>query len=528
MARAARTLLVAGPLTFLAVFFLWPVGAILARGLVTDGSIRLHSLTDVWRDPGLRHVVGFTVAQAALSTVATLMVALPATAVLSRFRFRGRAAVVALLTMPFVLPTVVVGTAFRSLGITGSLTAIVVAHVFFNVAVVVRVVGATWRGLDPREEDAARSLGAGPVRTFVTVTLPALRPAIVAAGSIVFLFCFTSFGVILILGGPRFATIETEIYRQTAQLLDLHTAAALSIVQLVAVVGALYAAGTMTGRVRSITRTAAGRRVPTSIRARMLLAVGLLPAVILVVVPLGDLTIRSLAHGGTGYTHLATTPFGAPYSPLDAIVTSIEIAIVATVIAVALGITLATALTRPGRRARGARLTELLVLLPLGVSAVTVGFGFLIVFDTPPLDLRTSWWIIPIAHTLVALPFVVRTTVPVLRAIDPRQREAAAMLGAGPTQVWRAVDLPVVTHAAKVAAGFAAAISLGEFGATLFIVRPETTTVPVAIYRFLSRPGATNVDQALALATILMLLTGVVALAGERRTRLETRLETRP
>lgn len=521
--RVARGLLVAVPLGFLAIFFLWPVGAILGRGLRTGGSLDLRSLAEVWRDPSLRHVLWFTVVQAVLSTIATLAVALPATAVLSRFQFRGRGLVIALLTMPFVLPTVVVGTAFRSLGLSGSLTAIITAHVFFNVAIAVRVVGEAWRALDPAEEDAAQSLGAGPIRTFTAVTLPALRPAIVAASSIVFLFCFTSFGVILILGGPRFATIETEIYRQTAQLLDLHTAAALSIVQLVAVVAALLVAGAMTSRVRTSTRLPVRRPPPTSRRSQLLLALGLLPATVLVTVPLGDLVIRSLANGAAGYSHLTSTPIGAPGSPLQAIATSIKVACVATVIAVALGLALAHALTRPGRRVGIARVAELLVLLPLGVSAVTVGFGFLIVFDTPPLDLRTSWWIIPIAHALVALPFVVRTTVPVLRAIDPRQRETAAMLGAGPAQVWRTVDLPIVAHAAKVAAGFAAAISLGEFGATLFIVRPETTTVPVAIYRFLSRPGVTNVDQAMALATILMVLTGVVAVVAERGSRIEAR-----
>ncbi|MGZ4797586.1 MAG: ABC transporter permease subunit, partial [Acidimicrobiia bacterium] len=177
-------------------------------------------------------------------------------------------------------------------------------------------------------------------------------------------------------------------------------------------------------------------------------------------------------------------------------------------------IALATAVTRR-RRSRLARFGELVVVLPLGVSAVTVGFGFLIVFDAPPLDLRTSWWIIPIAHALVALPFVVRTAVPVLRAVDPHQRDAAAVLGASPARVWREIDLRAITRAAAVAAGFAFAISLGEFGATLFIVRPETTTVPVAIYRLLGRPGATNTDLAMALAVILMALTALAALAGD-------------
>ena len=520
--RLGRALLVGVPLAFLGVFFLWPVVAILGRGFTVRGSLDVSPLGDVLGDASLRHVVWFTIEQAVISTVATLAIALPATAVLSRHRFRGRALIVAGLTMPFVLPTVVVATAFRALGVQGSLAAIVIAHTFFNVAVVVRVVGSSWRGLSRTEEDAARVLGASPWRMFVTVTLPALRPAIIAAASIVFLFCFTSFGVILILGGPQFATLETEIYRQTAQLLDLRTAAALSVVQLAAVVSALIVAGTMTGRAQRVSRPAAPRRLPVGRRARLLLAASVLPALVLVAIPSLDLLRQSFADHAYGYTHLGTLPLGAPETSAVALLNSLRIATVATLMAVLLGLALATALTRPGRRDPSARVAQSLVVLPLGVSAVTVGFGFLIVFDAPPVDLRTSWWIIPIAHALVALPFVVRATVPVLRAIDPRQREAAALLGAPPWRVWREIDLRAIRRAAAVAAGFAFAISLGEFGATLFIVRPDTTTVPVAIYRFLSRPGATNVDQAMALAAILMVITGLVAFVGERSGRTES------
>jgi thiamine transport system permease protein len=159
---------------------------------------------------------------------------------------------------------------------------------------------------------------------------------------------------------------------------------------------------------------------------------------------------------------------------------------------------------------------DVLLMLPLGTSAVTVGFGFLIALDDPPLDLRTSVLLVPIAHAIVAIPFVVRAMVPVLRSIDPRLRDAASVLGASPARVWREVDLPVVSRAIAIAAGFAAAISLGEFGATLFIARPDTPTLPVAIYRLLGRPGSANFGQAMALSTVLMVITMLVVLAVER------------
>jgi thiamine transport system permease protein len=147
---------------------------------------------------------------------------------------------------------------------------------------------------------------------------------------------------------------------------------------------------------------------------------------------------------------------------------------------------------------------------------VTVGFGFLIALDHPPVDLRGSWWLVPIAQALVAVPFVVRVMTPVLRAIDPRLREAAAMLGAGPGRVWREVDLPIVARAALVAAAFAFAISLGEFGATVFIVRPDTPTLPVLVYRLLGQPGPLNFGAAMAASVILMALTGLAMLGIER------------
>jgi thiamine transport system permease protein len=145
-----------------------------------------------------------------------------------------------------------------------------------------------------------------------------------------------------------------------------------------------------------------------------------------------------------------------------------------------------------------------------------LGFGFVIAFDTAPIDFRSEPWIVPVAQSLVAIPFVVRIVAPTLRAIDDRQREAAAVLGAPPGRVLREIDLPIAARALGVAAGFAFAISLGEFGATVFLARPESPTLPVAIFRFLSRPGELNAGQAYALAVILMLVVTVSVLLVER------------
>jgi len=154
-------------------------------------------------------------------------------------------------------------------------------------------------------------------------------------------------------------------------------------------------------------------------------------------------------------------------------------------------------------------------MLPLGTSAVTLGFGFLLALDRP-IDLRTSFWLLPIAHALIAVPFVIRTSLPVLRSIEPRLREAAAVLGAAPRRVWQEVDLPIVRRALLVGGAFALAVSMGEFGATSFIARPDVPTLPIAVYRLLSRPGAATFGQAMAASTVLMVVTAAGILIVER------------
>jgi thiamine transport system permease protein len=523
-----RLALMAVPLAFFAAFFAYPVGAIVARGLHQDGRWRPGAVGDVLGDPSIRHVLWFTCWQAAASTALTLAVALPGAYVFARLDFPGKQLLRAVVTVPFVLPTVVAGSAFLALlgrgGLTDSLLglrldtsvwAILVAHVFFNYAVVVRTVGGLWAQLDPRQEEAARMLGAGRLAAWRTVTLPALGPAVAAAALMVFLFTFTSFGVIQILGGPTRSTLEVEIYRQTAELLDLPTAAVLTLLQLAAV-AAILAVHAWTVRRREATlRLVDAARTAHRPRGaeRALLAAVLVVVALLILLPLGVLVARSFdgpnGYGLDFYRALSATDGSGDggtflVSPLQTVWNSLRYAAVATVIALAVGALAAAALVR--RASRIMRGFDALLMLPLGTSAVTVGFGFLITLDKPPLDLRDSWLLVPLAQALVGVPFVVRVMLPVLRAVDDRLREAAAVLGASPLRVWREVELPLVARAMGIAAGFAFAVSLGEFGATVFIARPDSPTLPVAVARLLGRAGEMNYGQAMALSTILMVV----------------------
>jgi thiamine transport system permease protein len=531
-ARVGRALLVAVPVAFLGAFFVYPLVAILGRGLVPRGHVDFAAVGDVVGDAGLREVAWFTLWQAVLSTALTLAVGLPAAFVIARFAFRGRALLRSLLLVPFVLPTVVVAVAFEALLGPGGpgerlhlipgVGAILVAHVFFNVAVVVRVVGGLWANLDPGREEAARMLGASRWRAFVSVTMPLLAPAILAAASIVFLFTFSSFGVVLLLGGPTRSTLETEIYLRTTEFLDLRHAAALAVVQIVAVVAVLLVLTRVQERLARGQRLVASRdtaRPPRGAGSRVFLALTLGVLAVLLGAPIVALVARSFGIGRGGpslvaYRSLSTPGSALFVAPSVAIRNSLEFALIATVVALLVGGAAAFVLAR--RPSRGRRALDTLLMLPLGTSAVTIGFGFLIALDRPPLDLRSSPLLIPLAHAVVAIPFVIRAVVPALRSIDPKLREAAALLGAAPGRVRREVDLPIVGRAFVVAAGFAAAVSLGDFGATAFIARPDTPTVPVAIFRLLSLPGQLNFDRAMALSTVLMVLTALVVVGLER------------
>lgn len=520
--RAAIAAAAIVPLAFVGVFFAWPVAHMVSLGFL-DG---FGGFAEALSRPRTLRIIGQTIAQAGLATLICVALGLPVAHVLYRLRFRGQRLLRAIVIVPFVLPTVVVGIAFRTLfrdtALDGSFLAILLALVFFNIAVVVRTVGSSWESLDPRQEEAAAALGASPVRVFFSVTTRRLLPSIVSAASVVFLFCSTAFGVVLVLGGTRFGTIETEIWLLTTQFLDLRAASVLSVTQLVVVVVLLAVAARARGR--SLAQKRASRPRPIRRSDAVAVFLTLLTAAALMA-PLATLLVRSLEVDGAfslrNYAALATTGTrNALVVPVwQALGNSLAMAAAATGIAVTVGLLASILLSRTPRSAGGRRALEVVdgtLMLPLGVSAVTVGFGFLITLNTPPFDLRSSAVLVPIAQALIALPLVVRTLLPMLRSVDSRMRESAAVLGASPLRVLATIDLGLARRPILAASGFAFAVALGEFGATTFLSRAERPTLPVVIYRLIGLPGGDNFGMALAASVVLASVTVVVLAAVER------------
>ena len=507
------------PAAFLAVFLVYPVVVLGAR--LTAGAGAADTLGRLGSG-ALWQITGLAVVQALASTALALAVGLPLANVVTRYRYRGRALAQALVTVPFVLPTVVVALAIRALvgdAAPQGFLLVVVAHAYVNLAVVARIVGGQWAQHDDNVENVARTLGATRLRAFVDVTLPSLRPAIASSAAVVFVFSFTSLGIVLLLGDPLTRTLESQILRQTSVLLDFPGAAATALVQLV-LVSVVLLAGARAGR-RSPTRTMRPpepRELPRTALPRAAVLATVAAGYVVVLAPVLALVAASVRAGGRwsldwwlslGSVDAGTTRIGSPVASLS---TSLTYAAITAVVAGVVGGLAATAVLAPGRT----RVVAVLALVPLAVSSATLGLGMLLAFGRPPIDLRASGLLVPMAHALVAVPLVVAVVTPALRSTDGRRLAVAASLGAAPTRAFLTAYGSALRVVMIASAGLAAAVSLGEFGAAAFLARAASPTVPVQIVRLLSRPGEQSYGVAAALAVILVLLTLTMVLVVDR------------
>ena len=489
-----------------------------------------------WQNIG--NVFWFTLWQAIVSTILTLLAGFPAAWIFSRFNFPGKKILNALFTIPFILPTVVTASAFNALigprglinmswmSITGASTPVVqlmntiwiilLAHVFYNTSVVIRVIGNSWSQIDARLEDAAKTLGASPWQVFFRVVFPQLKPAILSACLLIFLFDFTSYGVVFLLGGPKFRTIEVEIYYQALQMLNLPLSGILSTFQIVITIAVTLVDKRLSHMIlinRAPRISGENMRKPESGFERIIIFLILFFQIVFLLSPILALFFRSLYIFPTESRRTALSPgwtsiyyqqlfinerssiFFVP--PIKAILNSLNIAVAASGISLLISLFIVVGENRYSWTSK----LEPFFMIPIGTSAVTLGLGYLLYFGR---DIQKVW-LIPFAHSLIALPFVIRSIKPAIFNIPNSLRQAAAILGASPIQVFFKIDFPIILRGLINGFIFAFTISLGEFGATSFITRPDRPTIPIAIYRFLGQPGLMNYGQAMAMASILMI-----------------------
>jgi len=533
------------PLAFLGLALFLPLWEVLRLGLRDADSWTAELLRSVLGAPYVRRLLLFTLEQALLSTGLSVVLGFPLGWLLTRYRFPGRDALRAMTLVPFVLPPITValgfvlffghagylnrflqaafGLAAPPIRVLYTLWGIVLAHAFYNAPVVARFVNVAWEAQDPTHVEAARVLGSGRLRTFFTVTLPALVPGVLSACALVFLLCTLSFAIPLSLGGAQYATIEVGVYNLARVDVDLARAAALALVVLAVslLLTYLYVRGgglfnPVSSREREQpTVPLLDRKRPT----RLVWLAYLLPAALVFLGPIGAVIADSVlrpAPGGISPTlhwyrvalSADTTPFMGT-SPLGSILTSLGVAVAAAGGALILGLSLSAAL----RRLRS-RVLETLLMAPLGVSSVVLGLALLLAFRRPPLSLLPPGpWPLIVAHILIVYPFVVRAVGPLWGSLDPRLVEAARTLGASRRIAFLTVELPLLRSGLLVAGALAFALSLGEMTAAAMLARPGLSTIPLTIYQFLS---ARRFGAASAMATVLMVVTALVAWAWDR------------
>ena len=518
MKLSNRWLLPALPLGFLAVVLVAPVARLLVEGFapgVADGAEPLYWLA-VWQDEHLRWRVLWSFAQAAITCVLALLLGLPCAWVLARREFAGRALVLRLLMLPFVVPTLVAAMGVLALwgprGLVGAPLAeaglelvdtpwlLLYGNLFFNLCLVVRAGVDALEQVSAQRLAAARTLGATPWRAFWRIEWPAIAPWLASALCLVFLYCFAGFGLALILGGQRYATAEVEIYTLVAHELELGRAGVLAV-WMMALTGAVALAYAWLEK-----RLAAPARVTPVLRQRpagawqwgaVAASMGVLALVC--AAPLLAILLRAAEAlwSGQGAAVLRDS------ETLNALWNTLRFTGMALLLATALGLTHALAVRAfdAGDAPGGAALAwRAAAFLPFVVSPVSVAFGLLLLYP----DWTASLALLVCAYALLAYPFVAKSLTAALDSLPASLSQAAATLGASPGRVLLRVTLPMVAPALRRGMAFAAATALGEFAVTLFLSRPEWTTLTTLIHQHLGRPGAANLDAAFVLAALLM------------------------
>lgn len=493
------------PMAFLAVFFVLPVFTTLA------GFLRLDVFLDTATDTFFVKIAWFSLWQAVLSVLATLAVGLPATWALSRYSFPASHLVRGILSAPFVMPAVVVASGVLAVlpeRYNTGVVAIVWAHVLFNISVVVRVVGPRWELLDQSLEGAAALLGATPWRTFTTVVWPHIRHAVMNAALLVFIYCFTSFGVIVIVGGFSRRTLEAEIFTQAIRLGDTRTATALALIQVLCIAMVFALARWQRGNEYPVSQTQHLRPLTTKTHHRWHVPFATVAALVVIVAPLSATVFRSFYNNATqsfsllGWQALTKSQLpGLSDSAREVLMNSVVFAALA--IAVCIPLSLLAVVSNN-------TFLHVLSSLPIVVSAATLGIGLVLTFDTDPFAWRAQWWLLPLVHAAIAFPLTMRTLQPAWRAIPESLRRSAATLGASPLRTFFTVEMPLLRPALLRATGLAGAVSLGEFGATSFLSRSGTTTLPIAIGELFGKVGQGPQQAGFALSASFVVLTVAV------------------
>lgn len=469
--------------------------------------------------------IPFTIFQALLSTLLAVFLALPIATLLYRRKFFGSRVLQGIIAVPFLMPTIVVAIAlddyqrfFRDSfdGFTAGLIGILVAHVFLNMGLIIRAVGSRIASLDEHQIEAAKLDGADGLRLWREIIFPQLSSTIAASSVLVFLYSATSFGIIRLLGGGSIETIETEIFVEALRNLDIAEASRLAFVQTVITVAA-FAVSIRLGNISIDSDSGMVKKLQIS-DIPLLVFSGLV-VTSLYLIPTSSIFIKAFVVdgapsfqnfinlGGTGTRDLLNI------SILEASGNSIRNMLIASVVSMLIAMAVA-------RASKDSQWLALPFLLPLGISAVVIGLGYLVGFAGIPLlsDLRASWVIVPLSQVVIALPLAIRLLQSAFGSIPRELTESAQLDGAGESQRLRLIELPLIAPAWRNVLAFVGLISLGEFSAASFLATGDQATITTLLFRLASRPGGENFGMAMATSALIILVSLLVlGLANTRR-----------
>jgi len=532
--------LLALPSLFLLAFVLVPLLMVFYFGLARGGGLSASTFADIFSSEYYRGVILFSFEQAAASVALTLALGLPGAYLISHYDFRWKGQIMALSTVPFVLPSVLVVLGFviffgnsgvlnnflrDAFGIGGvpfgvlySWKAIILAHAFYNIPLVFRYVSSIWSGIDENLLEAAQNLGASRLRAFRDIELPYLWQAIMSSSLLIFIYSFTSFAIVLAMGGPQHATMEVTIYTVTNFYGSFELAGALSLLQMAFLLLVVFAymhvnVRAVPGGSRTIRPISALSNIHKAIFGIYAALVGTL--LIGPILSILNSSVRSGVAGGAGYTldwFKEILSWGGDSfigaTPLESIANSILIALLAMSISVVFSLLLSY---YSSMSKRGGLMTSVLVMTPLCISTITLSLGYVLIGNRMPFDI--SLMAIILIHSVISFPLSFRAISNSLSKVDRSLVEASSNLGASRARTFMSIELPLIRGGIIAAGVFSFAISLGELAAAYMLYGGRYTTIPIHIYRFI---GGYRLGPAAALGVMLMAVSAIGFLLIER------------
>ncbi|MDA3808979.1 MAG: iron ABC transporter permease [Spirochaetaceae bacterium] len=533
---------------FLLIIFYIPLSGILIKGVQNEnGQFSFLGIWGIISSTYYIKIIFFTFFQALVSTLLSVAIGIPGAWILSHYKFPGKKLLKAVITIPFILPSILVvlgfvlffgnngllnqtlsALGFGNLKILYSFKAIIIAHIFYNFPIAIRIIASLWGKIPESQMMAAKSLGAGKVRVFRTITLHQIMPAILTSAMIIFIYCFMSFAIILVLGGgPERSTIEVEVYRLAKVSLDYNKGSSLALIQSSLTLFFMFLYSSLE-KLKNYEEKLLPSSNPEKYRLKLdlksfFIIFYFIFVLLLIIAPLLSVVLESFKESRSlsGNSHFSLYWYkqifdrgnSGTYSKVafNSLKNSLFYAFFTVLLTIPVSTLVSWLITRKKLKFPG--LTELFFLLPLGISSVILGLSYMRLSNILPVYFRGNATLVVLAHTVIALPLVIKPILSIFRKVKISLREAALNLGATGFRAFWDIELPLIKSGLLTGATFAFAVSIGEMNATLMLAQPGTTTLPISIYRLIS---SYKFYGACALGTILMLICLLAFLAIEK------------